>query len=196
MSLIIDSATGRRLFRTVAVSALAGVLTLSSAHACYTDCSIAVNFTGVFNDETCTVSINSASSNETVMLPQISAATLQQNGTEAGSVPFDITLKDCPASRTVSVFFNSSGSSAADTATGNLVNASGGLYSRNVQVRLRKEDGAQAIIDNAASGQDYLISATGDPLTHRFSASYYANGSASVTAGSVHAIAGVDLVYK
>ena len=175
--------------------ASAGVLLSFSAAACVTDCKISVDFTGVYTDETCTVAINNASSDETVYLPQMSIDTLQSNGNEAGSVPFDITLKDCPANRTVAVFFNSS-STPADSATGNLVNATGGTFSQNVQIRLRKENGTQVIIDNAASGQDYQISAAGDPLSHRFSASYYANGSTAVTAGEVNAIAGVELVYK
>ncbi|SCC13942.1 fimbrial protein [Kosakonia oryziphila] len=157
--------------------------------------SMDVYFTGAYTDETCVIEINNGSNNEVVQLPKISVMSLQKNGNEAGSVPFNITLRECPASRTVAVFFNSA-ISGADTATGNLINNSGTDMSNNVQVRLRKEDSSQVVIDDATSGQDYLISATADPLSHRFLASYYAKGDSAVTAGKVQTVAGIELVYK
>ncbi|MBW7984862.1 fimbrial protein [Enterobacillus tribolii] len=160
-----------------------------------TDCSIDVFFKGVYTDETCNISINGASANETVTLPTLSTATLKKDGTEAGSKLFDITLKDCPVSRTVTLFFNSDFSSA-DSATGNLINSVGSDHSQNAQVRLRKEDGALIKIDDATTGQDYVISPTGDAVTHHYTASYYAKGDSAVTAGKVRAAAGVELVYK
>lgn len=166
-----------------------------------TACAYAVNysmdvyFTGTYTDETCVVEINNGSNNEVVTLPKISVISLQTNGSEAGSVPFNITLKECPASRTVAVFFNSS-ISGTDTATGNLINDTGPDMSKNVQIRLRKEDSSQIIIDDASSGQDYIISATADPLSHRFLASYYAKGDSAATAGKIQTVAGVELVYK
>lgn len=174
---------------------LAGVLFTSAAWGCTTDCSITVNFTGVYNDETCNVIINNASDSESVTLPQISTTALQSDGNEAGSVNFDIALTDCPASRTITTYFTSS-ANAADTTTGNLTNTTGESYSTNVQVRLRKEDGTQVVIDDSTSGQSYVIPSSADQVSHRFSASYYANGDATVTAGLVLAIASVELVYK
>ncbi len=163
--------------------------------SCSSNCSMDVYFTGNYTDETCNVVINNRTNNETVLLSRVSVNTLSKNGAEAGSKPFDITLKDCPASRTITLFFNSSVSSA-DSLTGNLVNDVGADFSRNVQIRLRKENESQVVIDNASTGQDYIISSEGDPLTHRFTASYYANGNAAVTPGKVRAAAGVELVYK
>ncbi|HEY1843932.1 MAG TPA: fimbrial protein [Buttiauxella sp.] len=195
MSLITLTAARSRYFRVAFYAALIGGQLFTSAQACLTDCSIDVFFTGRYTDETCEVVVNNASSNEVVTLPKIAVATLNQNGTEAGSVPFDITLKDCPASRTVTLYFNSS-VSAADGETGNLVNDTGASFSRNVQVRLRKENSSQVVIDDAASGQNYIISSAADPLSHRFTASYYAKGTSAVTAGKVHAVAGVELDYK
>ncbi|VEC00444.1 S-fimbrillin [Cedecea lapagei] len=195
MSLINRSTAGRSTLRGIFYAALVGSQVFASANACLTDCSIDVFFTGNYTDETCTVAINNASSNEIVTLPRVAVATLSRDGSEAGSVPFDITLKDCPASRTITVFFNSA-MSAADIDTGNLVNNTGDDLSNAVQIRLRKENSSQVIIDNADTGQDYVISAMADPLSHRFIASYYAKGNSTVTAGRVHAVAGVELVYK
>lgn len=159
------------------------------------DYSMDVHFTGIYTDETCVIEINNGSNNEIVQLPRISVMSLDKNGNEAGSVPFNITLKECPANRTITVFFNST-VSGADTATGNLINDAGTGMSKSVQVRLRKEDSSQVVIDDATSGQDYLISATAAPLSHRFLASYYAKGDSAVTAGKIQTIAGVELVYK
>lgn len=184
-----------RLFRQASCAALTCSTLLSQSWACTTDCAITVNFTGVYNDETCNVMINNASSSESMTLPKFSTAALQSNAAESGRVPFYITLTDCPASRTITAFFNSSVSSA-DSTTGNLVNSTGMNYSSNVQIRLRKEDGSQVVIDNNATGQDYVIPSTGTQVSHTFTAAYYANGDAAVTAGLVQAIAGVELVYK
>lgn len=173
-----------------------GILFSQAALACgNTDCSIDVSFVGVYTDETCAISINGASNNETVTLPRLSTVALKNDGAEAGSRPFDITLKDCPASRTVTLTFVSN-ISPADTATGNLINTTGSDYSQNAQLRLRKENGSQVVIDDAATGQDYVISSTGDALTHQYTVSYYAKGDSAVTAGKVQAAAGVELVYK
>lgn len=195
MSLMTNIVTRYYHFRRVFYMALAGSVFIPVAQACYSDCAINVYFDGVYNDETCEVVINNAGMNEVVTLPRIPVASLKDNASEAGSVPFDITLKDCPPERTVTVFFNSS-ATAADSETGNLVNLTGALYSSNVQIRLRKENSSQVFIDDPASGQDYIISTAADPVSHIFTASYYAKGDAAVTAGQVHAIAGVELVYN
>ncbi|MEE4411148.1 fimbrial protein [Serratia sp. C2(1)] len=195
MSLTVITTPGMRSIRIALYAVFIASQSMLTAKACSTDCSIDVYFTGKYTDETCNVVINNASNNEVVTLPRVAVESLKKNGSEAGSVPFDITLKDCPASRTVTVFFNSS-VSGSDTETGNLINDAGTLLSRNVQIRLRKENSSQVIIDNAATGQDYIISSAAEPLSHRFTASYYAKGDSAVTAGKVHAVAGVELVYK
>ncbi|KLG05263.1 fimbrial protein [Enterobacter cloacae subsp. cloacae] len=180
------------LIKKTLVMALLGI---PAAYVYAVDYSMDVYFTGVYTDETCVIEINNGSNNEVVQLPKISVVSLQKNGNEAGSVPFNITLKECPASRAVTVFFTSA-ISGADTATGNLINDAGTNMSKNVQVRLRKEDSSQVVIDDASSGQDYLIPATADPLSHTFTASYYAKGDSAVTAGRIQTVAGVELVYK
>jgi len=195
MSLIIFKLIKGAFHQPKMLIAFFSLLFVTGVWACTTDCSITVNFTGVYTDETCNVVINNTSANEAVTLPQVSITTLQKNGNEAGSVPFALSLKDCPASRTVTAFFNSS-ASAADTTTGNLINTSGENYSSNVQIRLRKEDGSQVYIDDNTTGQDYVIPPSAEQVTHRFTANYYAKGDAAVTAGQVRAIAGVELLYK
>lgn len=168
---------------------------LKAGTDCSNGCNIEVLFQGVYSDETCVVSINGGAYSETVLLPTISTSSLQVDGNEAGSKAFNITLQECPSDRTVAVSFVSN-LSAADSATGNLINTTGDGYSENVQVRIRKEDGTQVLIDSSASGQDYTIPSTGDNVTHQFTASYYADGNNAVTAGVLKSLAGVELVYK
>ncbi|EXU76633.1 MULTISPECIES: fimbrial protein [Erwinia] len=170
-------------------------LQLAADTDCSNGCNIEVLFQGVYNEETCIVSINSGTYSEVVLLPTISTSSLQTDGNEAGSKNFDITLQECPSDRTVTVKFVSNLSSA-DSTTGNLINTTGDGYSENVQVRIRKEDGTQVIIDDTESGQDYVVSSSGDDVTHQYTASYYASGNNAVTAGVLKSLAGVELVYN
>lgn len=167
----------------------------TAAQTCSLDCSMEVFFIGTYTDETCNVVVNNSDNSSVVTLPRISASSLLKDGSEAGSVPFEVTLKDCPPDRTISVFFNDS-LSASDDVTGNLLNSTGINYSNNVQVRIRKENGSQVVIGDASSGQKYVIPASAEPVKHIFFASYYARGNKAVTSGLVQAIAGVELNYK
>jgi len=185
----------RYILTAVFFSGMMVSLQLRSEMTCNNSCNIDVIFQGVYTDETCNVSINSGNYSETVLLPTISVSSLQVNGAEAGNKNFDIILKDCPADRTVTVTFVSN-LSEADTTTGNLKNTSGNDYSENVQVRIRKENGTQVVIDDVSSGQEYAIPSAGGDVTHQYTASYYANGNDAVTAGTLKSLAGVELVYK
>lgn len=159
------------------------------------DCKINVSFTGTYMEETCGISINNASSSETVTLPVLSTTVLQKAGAEAGSQQFSVTLTHCPIDKTVMLrFVNDDG--FADVNTGNLINEAGTGYSENVQVRLHKADGTQMIINDETSTQEYLIPATGGDITHYYIAAYYAAGSGNVTPGEVGTRANIDLIYK
>ncbi|EOC0351495.1 fimbrial protein [Cronobacter turicensis] len=159
------------------------------------DCKINVSFTGTYMEETCGVSINNASSSETITLPVLSTTVLQKAGAEAGSQQFSVTLTHCPIDKSVMLrFVNNNG--FADVKTGNLINEAGTGYSENVQVRLRKADGTQMIINDETSTQEYLIPATGDDITHYYIAAYYAAGSGNVTPGEVGTLANIDIIYK
>lgn len=157
------------------------------------DCKIKVQFTGNYSEETCVVSINNASSSESIELPTISTSALKKDGDEAGSVVFNIALKLCPANRVIALRF-ASGNIAADPATGNLNNSSVGEgLSKSVQIRLRKNTGEQMRIDDVNNTQQYSIPADGRATEHFFHASYYAKG--LVTAGKINTEANVILVY-
>lgn len=160
-----------------------------------TDCRIAVNFSGIYLENTCEISIDGGGADNTVSLPQIATARLKRDGDEAGSRQFQISLKSCPAGKKVNLHFVSAGSSV-DVNTGNLVNSHGSGMSQSVQVRLRNEAGVQMYIDKDTSFQQYIIPSAGYDVTHYYMASYYANGTGNVTAGLVNALAGIELIYN
>ncbi|WP_330982223.1 MULTISPECIES: fimbrial protein [Enterobacterales] len=158
------------------------------------NCKIDVQFKGSFLENTCDLSINNGTANETVTLPTISTASLTHNGAEAGSQLFAITLSNCPINKAISLYFAST-ASGVNTATGNLPNATGNDYGKDVEIRLRKSDQQQMVIDNPDSSQDYDISNTAE-VTHQFIASYYSVGTSGVSAGLVSAAASIIVNYK
>jgi len=158
-------------------------------------CNIDVSFQGEYLEETCNISINGAGNSETVTLPTLSINGLDHDGAEVGSRQFAISLKGCPSNRVIRVRFISNISSP-DPETGNLRNDSGGENSRNVQIRIRKENGSQIKINDADSGQDYDISTSSEEVKHFYTASYYAKGNSAVTPGLVKTTASIDLIYK
>lgn len=157
------------------------------------NCSVSTSFTGVYNDETCEVAINDKGSRDTIELPIISTQSLKLVGSEAGSRNFIISLKNCPTSRNVKLKFIGN-TSQTDEETGNLTNKNGIEYSKNTQIRIRKEDGGQIKVNDLSSAQDYVIPESGDTVMHEYNASYYAK--AAATSGVVSATAGIEVFYK
>lgn len=171
-----------------------GLCSVASAESCSgTNCKVEVLFKGTYLEDTCDVVINNGSSSEKVALPVLSTATLKSDGAEAGSVTFTILLKECPTAKTISLWF---ASTDADSTTGNLVNATGAEYSSNVQVRLRNAAGAQMILNDRNSTQDYIIPSAGGDISHDYQAIYYAKGAAVVTPGLVSSLASINLTYR
>lgn len=186
--------------RKVLYSGMASLVILSvnqsnvTAQECKT-CSIDVSFTGTYNDETCEIVINGKGNTETVELPEISTQSLKEAGSEAGSRTFVIGLKNCPADRNIKLKFVSN-VEKSDPSTGNLLNTSGENYSKNTQIRLRKDDGTQISIDDLNSAQNYYIPDLGDLVTHDYTASYYSSSSSGATSGLVKTTAGIEINYK
>lgn len=159
------------------------------------ECHITVNFSGKYLEETCEVDINGNGNKDTVTLPTISVKSLDNDGDEAGSTPFSISLSHCPYSRTVALYFKT-GAAGSDSNTGNLLNSQGDNYAKNVQVRLRKENASLIEIDKPETMQRYNISDSGETVKHSYTASYYAKGNLKVTAGEVQTQAEIDLIYE
>lgn len=180
-----------------AMLGLLGVVMPVQAQNCQVanECLIPVTFTGVYQEETCEVSIDGGGAENVVVLPKIATAQLQRNGDEAGSQQFQIALKSCPAGRLVDLLFISDGL-AADGDTGNLINSTGAGMSQGVQVRLRNASGVQLRIDDTNSYQQYIIPPSGEEVTQYYSASYYAKGAESVSPGLVNTFSGIELRYK
>lgn len=158
------------------------------------NCKIDVQFKGSWLENTCDLAINNGSANETIVLPEISTTTLNYNGAEAGSQTFSITLSNCPTNKAISLYFGST-ASGTNATTGNLPNATGSDYSKNVEIRLRKADQQQMVIDDPLSNQDYVVSSTAD-VSHQFIASYYATGTSGASVGLINTAAAIIVDYK
>lgn len=160
------------------------------------DCKIQVSFTGEYLEDTCEISINDGSSSESVSLPTLSTAELKTDKAEAGKQQFQIALRKCPVNRTVSLRFIGAGATMPDATTGNLQNELGNDFSKNTQIRLSKAAGQQMVVGDENSVQEYVISSSGEDVTHYFLAGYYAKGTNTVTPGQVRTTASIELVYK
>lgn len=158
-------------------------------------CNIQVNFQGKYLEDTCEISINGGGDNETINLPEISTRTLMRDSSEAGSKIFNIALRNCPYGHVIALNFKS-GAGGVDNTTGNFYNTEGLNYSRNVQIRLRKEDGSLININDAATMQRYVIPTPGKDVAHNYMVSYYAKGNNAVTAGEVRVVSEVSLSYE
>ncbi|CQD43256.1 fimbrial protein [Yersinia mollaretii] len=168
----------------------------ASACAGAADCKVQVSFTGEYLEDTCEVSINDGSSSESVLLPTLSTQQLKTDGEEAGKQQFQIALKSCPVNRTVSLGFIGAGGTQPDGTTGNLQNEVADDFSKNAQIRLSKVAGQQMFVGDENSVQEYVISSSGEDVTHYFLAGYYAKGTNAVTPGQVRTTAGIELNYK
>lgn len=177
-----------------ALCVLAGVLfspTIWSA----SDYPITVDFTGEYFNETCEIRINGNSNNESVTLPRISNTALKNNGGEGGKTGFTVTLEECPGNQVIALMFNSNYSSA-DVTSGNLLNQTGSGFSKRLQLRLRKADNSQMIIDDQNTADRFRTGVAGTPVTHQYYVTYYSKSGEWVTAGKVHAVAGITLEYQ
>ncbi|SER20063.1 major type 1 subunit fimbrin (pilin) [Rosenbergiella nectarea] len=166
----------------------------AAAPSCKGSCDIQVKFTGRFELETCQISIDNRSANETVALPTVSSSSLQHAGDEAGSTSFLVILKKCPGAVTVGVHFISVASTQVDNATGNIKNSSVAGMSPETQLRLRNSAGVQMLLNDTTSIQDYIIPQGGGDVQYNFNVSYFAK--TPVTPGKVSATAGIELIYK
>jgi type 1 fimbria pilin len=168
----------------------------ASSCAGMADCKVQVSFTGEYLEDTCEISINDGSSSESVSLPTLSTAELKTDKAEAGKQQFQIALRKCPVNRTVSLRFIGAGATMPDATTGNLQNELGNDFSKNTQIRLSKAAGQQMVVGDENSVQEYVISSSGEDVTHYFLAGYYAKGTNTVTPGQVRTTASIELVYK
>lgn len=154
-----------------------------------------VTFNGQLTADTCEISPESE--NRVVPLPPVAIATLNGPGIEAGTTGFELNVVNCPSDITqVAAHFEAIGSSGADTATGNLTNASTDANpATNVQVRLFDADGNHLPVGSTGPGVD-IVRPT--PTSNGTATMYYAGGyysTAATTAGPVYAQVRYTLAY-
>ncbi|HIH4849276.1 TPA: fimbrial protein [Morganella morganii] len=181
---------------------LLGIFTFANTNAnanviCQDGCdlkNIKVEFKGIYQEGTCAISINGASSEETVILPTLSYKTLSAAGKEAGATEFTVALNNCPTNVEVLLFFKSSGNNLSP-ATENLRNDTGAGLAANVELRLRDDKFSHIKIDNPSSGLVYPIPGEKSSVERKYYVSYF-SGDNAVSPGNVRAKSVLEVVYK
>lgn len=146
-----------------------------------------ITFNGSLTGDTCDID---GEKSFTVYLPQLSTQALKSAGTEAGSKPFKIAVKNCSASlKNITAHFEAVGGSAKDMITGNLTNTStASTAAKNVQVRIYQDDKQLALGDTGTA-----VALVNQAAVMSFAGGYYSTGAA--TAGQVEAKAIYTLAY-
>ncbi|SEQ76827.1 Pilin (type 1 fimbria component protein) [Rosenbergiella nectarea] len=167
---------------------------LAATTSCRDDCHIDVLFKGEYLAETCRLTINQASSQETILLPELSTSQFTAQENELGMKPFTIQLTECPEKQSVLLSMHAE-NAFYDALTGNLKNTRGTGMSENVQVRIRKENGEQLKINQVNTGQTYQYANGKNIETHQFTASYYSVASLPPTPGKLMVRATININY-
>lgn len=181
------------LRRIISLFILLGIFTYAHAEVVCDNCDITVEFKGVYEEETCAISINGASNNETVLLPTLSYRTFDRPQIEAGSTLFTVALNNCPTEVEVYLFFKSFNN--LSPVTENLENNSDDGFAKNVELRIRDANANHIAIDNPASGQRYDIPNVNSSVPKNYYVSYF-SGTDPVSPGNVVAKTILEVVYK
>lgn len=189
---------GKLLFPgTISLFMLLGIFTYAEAEVICDNCvlnGIKAEFKGVYQEDTCDISVNGASANETVKLPTISYRTLSANTPEAGSTLFTVALNNCPVDVEVNLFFKSFAGNLSPGSE-NLKNRVDNGFSKNVELRLRDAAGKHIAIDNPASVQRYNISNVNPSVVKDYYVSYFMGGD-PVTPGNVESKTVLEVIYE
>ncbi|MBW5405659.1 fimbrial protein [Morganella morganii] len=178
----------------ISLFTLLGIFTYANAEVICDNCQMNVEFKGVYQEDTCAISVNGASANETVVLPTISYKTLSSPGKEAGATLFTVALNDCPTDVEVNLFFKSFAGNL-NPVTENLTNKTDAGFAQNVELKLRDASSKHIAIDNPASMQLYDIPNVNSSVSKNYYVSYYA-GENPVSPGNVEAKTVLEVVYK
>lgn len=151
-----------------------------------------ITFSGNITAQTCTISGNGGGKDFTVILPTVSASTLQTAGQTAGRTPFNIQLTGCtPSSGNVHTFFEAG--PTTDPATGRLIVAAGGAT--NVQIGLQNGDMTDIRAGFADTAQNSKsVGIASGSATLPYFAQYVATGAA--TAGAANSSVMYTIAYQ
>lgn len=174
------------VFKSAAVLIAAAALSQTALAADGT-----INFTGTIIASTCTASVNG---NDSVQLPKVTTAALNESGKTAGFVPFQINLTNCgAASPAVRANFNSG--KDTNPTSGNLKNATDKSAGGGTNVEISILNSTEQKIGLHLLDQK-LASAKPDAAgtaNFNFFAHYVATGPA--TAGTVTSTVTYNLMY-
>lgn len=141
-----------------------------------------IQFQGEVTEQTCSVAVNGADANPTVLLPTVTSATLNTAAKVAGLTKFTISLTGCTAPTSADQSVGTVFVANALTADGRIGNTG---TASNVTLQLVDPASPTTALDvTGATPAPGLVIAQGtETASHDFAVQYYAEGQA--TAGSV-----------
>ncbi|QFI19944.1 type 1 fimbrial protein (plasmid) [Klebsiella aerogenes] len=151
-----------------------------------------ITFNGEVTSNTCNVSVDGGTASETVLLPSVSASTLDGAGKFTGRTQFNMGLSGCTGTlQTASAYFEAGAGVNSD---GRLINTGS---AKNVDLQLRDGSNADAVIKAGSSSQvngtKYVTLESG-AANLPYSAEYYATDAAE--AGTVVSSVVYSIQYK
>lgn len=173
-------------FAKVSLAATVAGVTLFAATSAFAS-SGTINITGKVEDAICNISATGNASGNSLVLPTVFKSELASEDATAGATGFQFALSGCPATGSVSAYFESTN---VDPATGNLLNRSvSATTAENVQVQVLNADGQVIDLNTNTNNTAVALDAAGQ-ASLSYSAQYVAKGGAA-SAGDVE----TQLVY-
>ncbi|WP_460164125.1 fimbrial protein [Pseudomonas sp. S2_F03] len=162
-------------FVKVSLAASVAGVTLFGAVSAFA-ASSAILITGKVEDAICNIEATGNASGNSLVLPTVFKTQLNTAGATAGATGFQFALSGCPATGSVSAYFESSN---VDPATGNLLNrAVAGTAAENVQVQVLNADGEVIDLNTNTNNVPVALDASGNGSLS-YSAQYVAQGAAA-----------------
>jgi major type 1 subunit fimbrin (pilin) len=189
----------KKTFITAALLAAFGVAAAAPLAATAADGTI--NITGTVTSGTCKVTSGTGTPPTiTVALPSVQASALTASGQVAARTAFNIAVTGCGSGVTKATTYFEPGPTV-DTATGNLLNATGTGAATNVEVQLLNGNGGtqtafSPVVLGAAQASENSSTYTlaSGAATLNYYAQYYATGAA--TAGTVNSSVQFTMIYQ
>lgn len=152
-----------------------------------------IHFSGRVQDQSCDLSVNgSANGDATIVLPSVPLSVFSAPGTQTGTTPFVISLKDCTPGLMVRPFFEANNVYASTGALGNTTMPSDG-GARNINIAIMNDQGTQLDLNtNLIVNNPFQEIDSSGEVGFEYAAGYLAVGEVStgkVTTALVYTIA-------
>lgn len=142
-----------------------------------------IQFRGEVNDQTCSVSVNGAKANSTVLLPTVSTSALSTQGIKAGLTKFTISLSGCTINDTETAQNIGTVFIANNLTSNNRIGNTGSAGDVSLELVDPKNPGTALDVTGATAAPGLSLEPNQTSASYDFAVQYYAEN--QTTAGSV-----------